>query len=664
MTAHGWNFAVFSRHATGVSLLLCSADSPATVRRVVDLDPACQRTGDVWHVAVTGLPPGAAYGWRVAGPYEPDRGHRFNAAKVLLDPCAEALVGTAHWADGEDVEPAVAGVRCLVPQTEEFDWQNDCPPGHAWEDTIIYETHVRGFSIDGSSGVTHPGTFLGVIDKIPYFLSLGITALELMPVQEFPEHASMPIDVTTGRRLRNYWGYNTAAFFAPKEAYSTRAYPGCQVEEFKTMVRALHAAGIEVILDVVFNHTAEGDADGPTLSYRGLDNGLYYLLDPAERSRYLNYSGCGNTLNCSHPVVRDHVLDCLRFWTTEMHVDGFRFDLASVLGRGEHGELLADPPLIERIAEDPILHRVKLIAEAWDAGGAYQVGSFPGQRFSEWNGRFRDDVRRYWRGDGGMAGAFASRLCGSADIYRHAGKQPLHSINFVTCHDGFTLNDLVSYRDKHNEANGESNRDGSDHNLSANHGVEGETDDPAIESMRRRQIRNLLATLLLSRGVPLLLGGDEFRRTQSGNNNAYCQDNHVSWYDWRRLDSHRSVFEFAARMIEFRKRQAILRVGRFYTDEELTWFDPSGGRPDWHNAGAFGCVIADGAGRGQLCLLFNPEARDVAFTVPAGWSADAWQVEIDTVSEASDGRPEAPLGDGAWVLRSRSLKVLTRPGTG
>lgn len=654
---HGVNFAVFSRHAERVSLLLYSADLPATPRLVVDLDPACQRTGDVWHVALRDLPPGTTYAWRVDGPFEPERGHRFDPDAVLLDPYAEALVGTAHWQQAAD-EHRSPGPRCLVPTADEFDWAGDCPPGHQWPETIIYETHVRGLTIDASSGVTHPGTFLGLIEKIPYFSKLGVTALELMPVQEFPENASARIDTTAGRRPPNYWGYNTAAFFAPKERFSTRTYPGCQVDEFKAMVRALHAAGIEVFLDVVFNHTAEGDQTGPTLNYRGLANAIYYLLDPDDRSRYLDYSGCGNTLNCGHPVVRDHVLDCLRFWTAEMHVDGFRFDLASVLGRGRHGELQADPPLLERIAEDPILRRVKLIAEAWDAGGAYQVGSFPGRRWSEWNGRYRDDVRRYWRGDRGMAGAFASRLCGSADIYQQTGKPPCHSVNFVTCHDGFTLNDLVSYRDKYNQVNGEANRDGTDANFSANYGVEGATEDPAIEAVRVRQIKNLLATLMLSRGVPLLLGGDEFRRSQAGNNNAYCQDNPLSWYDWTLLDAHREVFEFAARMIRLRKRHAVLRAAQFYTDRELIWFDTGGRRPDWERTRALGCLVQGSDGRGLLCLLFNPEDSELAFHLPAAHDLEHWRLEIDTADDAAAADREL-RGDGdTWLMGSRSLKVL------
>jgi len=646
------NFSVFSRHATGMALLLYTLESPGKHWFRLELDPDCQRTGDVWHVRLSGVPPETAYAWQAEGPYDPGNGQRFESAVALLDPHTRALVGTECWMVDANLSQS-APPRCLVV-SEDFDWQGDCPPGHDWSDTIIYETHVRGLTVDPSSGSNHPGTFLGVIERIPYFLDLGITALELMPVQEFPENASLPPAAGGSPRLLNYWGYNTAAFFAPKERYSTHHRPGCQVAEFKTMVRALHAAGIEVILDVVFNHTAEGDANGPTLSYRGLDNSIYYLLDPEDRGRYLNYSGCGNTVNCSHPVVRDHVLDCLRYWTTEMHVDGFRFDLASVLTRGPDGRLLADPPLIERIAEDPILHHVKLIAEAWDAGGAYQVGDFPGQRFSEWNGRFRDDVRRYWRGDAGMAGALASRLCGSADLYERSGKQPLHSINFVTCHDGFTLNDLVSYESKHNEPNGEDNRDGSNHDFSANYGVEGPTDDSLIEALRARQIRNLLATLMLSRGVPLLLGGDEFRRTQQGNNNAYCQDNPVSWYDWRLVEDQRALRGFVRRLIDFRKRHPLLRSSEFYSGQDVIWFAPDGRQPVWERTTAFGCIILRRDDDGPLCVLFNPRDEVVTFRLPDGFDHRHWQPAIDTAEDV-----ESPGGGtGALMLSDRSLRVL------
>ncbi len=654
------NLAVFSRHAEQLELLLFDATTVSSPRTTFVLDPRCHRTGDIWHVRLHGLPTGLQYAWRAHGPDAPAHGHRFSPQKMLLDPCAVSLVGTDCWdfgCAGSDKPDEAAKPKCLIADVDPFDWQGDCPIGRTWSESVIYEAHVRGLTIHPSSAVRYPGTFLGVIEKIPYLQSLGITALELMPVQEFFENELTRTNPQSGERLRNYWGYSTVAFFAPKESYSTRTFPGSQLTEFKTMVRALHQAGIEVILDIVFNHTAEGDHTGPTLNYRGLDNAIYYLLESDQRY-YRNYSGCGNTLNCNHPIVRDHILGCLRYWVTEMHVDGFRFDLASVLGRGADGQLLANPPLLERIAEDPVLRHVKLIAEAWDAGGAYQVGNFPGQRWSEWNGRYRDDVRRFWRGDTGVSGTFASRLCGSADIYAHAGKQPLHSINFITCHDGFTLNDLVSYRHKHNEANGEANRDGASENFSANYGVEGATDDPEIEAVRLRQIKNLLATLFLSRGVPMLLGGDEFRRTQQGNNNAYCQDNDLSWFDWELTNTHREIVEFTAELIAFRQAHKVLRLPRFYTETELLWFDAHGQPATWSDSmQGLGCAILTDRGTPSLCLLFNPSESPLRYQLPTTLRARSWHVAIDT-SITGSPQPSDRSGPLITPLVSRSLRVL------
>jgi len=675
----GVNFALFSRHATRITLLLFNAPADAEPSCTFELNPMHHRTGDIWHAWIAGLGQGVIYAWRVDGPYQPAQGHRFNAHKVLLDPYAAALVGTDCWdfacACGFDAAGAADDrsfseadnsrwqAKCLVSDGA-FVQQGDQRPRHTWADTIIYETHIRGFTVHPSAGAAHPGTYLGLIEKIPYLQELGITAVELLPVQEFFENELVRDNPVNGERLRNYWGYSTVAFFAPKESYSTRRAPGCQLTEFRAMVQALHRADIEVILDIVFNHTAEGNEIGPTLNFRGLDNRVYYLLED-DRRFYKNYSGTGNTLNCNHPVVRDYILDCLRNWVIEMDVDGFRFDLASVLGRDEQGNLLSNPPLLERIAEDPVLRDVKLIAEAWDAGGAYQVGSFPGQRWSEWNGRFRDDVRRFWRGDPGMTGALASRLCGSADIYQYGGKQPVNSINFVTCHDGFTLNDLVSYRDKHNEVNGENNHDGENDNFSDNYGVEGATTDPAIENLRVRQIKNFIATLLVSRGVPMLLGGDEFRRTQDGNNNAYCQDNATSWYDWELLQQHYEVFRFAREMIALRKRHATLREERFYTDAEVHWFNASGEPPQWDGPDhVLGCVI-DALDRAEpvLCLLFNAEPEAVEFVLQPPPAGCTWRVAVDTARmppqdiHASGDEPllEEP---GRYRLGSHSLAIL------
>ena len=591
----GVNFAIFSRYASHVRLEFFDHPEDAASSRAIDLDPTHNRTGDVWHVWVKGIGSGQLYAYRVDGPYEPNNGHRFNFKKLLLDPFATAISRLPPWdfASARGYDPTAPEQDLALSKLDNsgsmpkcvfvnkpFEWDGDQPPRHPWSKTVIYETHVRGFTIHPQSGVDHPGTYRGLMEKIPYLKALGVTAVELMPVQEFNETSVTRSNPQTSQPLRDYWGYDPVAFFAPKASYSSAGGLGQQKLEFKEMVRAFHKAGIEVILDVVFNHTAEGDELGPTLCFRGMDNAIFYTLADDKRY-YKDYTGTGNTINANHPVVRDHILGALRYWMVEMHVDGFRFDLASVLGRDESGKLLANAPLLERIAEDPILRDVKIIAEAWDATGAYEVGSFSERRWAEWNGRYRDDVRRFWRGDDGMLGLFASRICGSADIYTQSGKGPQSSINFVTCHDGFTLNDLVSYRNKHNEANGENNHDGTNNNLSENYGAEGGTADDQIESTRKRQIKNFLLTLLVSRGVPMLLGGDEFRRTQGGNNNAYCQDNETSWVDWTHLKQHQEIHRFAQGMMAFRRAHPILSKEQFYSDAEILWFNPQQGSPNW-----------------------------------------------------------------------------------
>jgi glycogen operon protein len=667
----GVNFTLFSRHATRVWLLLFRSPDDASPSQLIELDPLRHRTGDIWHIRIEEPDPQLAYAFRVDGPHEPEKGHRYNPGCALVDPYATALHADSEWsfeaycsgADpiGADFDARPHPLKNLVT-TNHFDWEGDRPLRHHWSDVVIYETHVRGLTIHPSSLAEFPGTFRGVAEMIPHFKSLGITAVELMPLQEFNPSESIRHNPFTGERLRNFWGYNTIAFFAPHQGYSTRRFPGCQVEEFKEMVKALHRADIEVFLDVVFNHTAEGNELGPTLNFRGLDNSVYYLLEDDKRC-YKNYSGCGNTLNCNHPVVRHFILDCLRYWVVEMHVDGFRFDLASILGRDRSGSLTANPPLLEKIAEDPILRGVKLIAEAWDAGGAYLVGRFPGERWSEWNGQYRDDVRRFWRGDPGMAGAFAQRLCGSADLYEHSGKAPVNSINFVTCHDGFTLNDLVSYGQKNNWANGEDNRDGADDNHSANFGAEGPTDDWLINRLRKRQMKNFIATLLLSRGVPMLLGGDEFGRTQRGNNNAYCQDNEISWVDWRLLQQNRDFFDFVQGMIAFRRRLPVLSREQFYRPEDLSWFNASGFLPDWTADSVIGCRLHDEAGRDrELCMLFNPTPNPVSFVLPPPPADQVWSKAVDTAETAPfdvcQAGQEIPLFEQLSLLVSEHTLVV------
>ncbi len=675
---NGVNFAIFSRHATGVRLDFFDEPAAAMPSRSVILNPARNKTGDIWHVWLEGVRPGQLYGFRIAGPYAPHEGHRFNPAKLVVDPYAAAIApipgGDFHLALGYDpsspqrdlslseVDNADSAPKCVVPHAD-FDWQGDQPIRHPWTSTIIYELHVRGYTIRPNANVSFPGTYRGLIEKIPYLKDLGVTAVELMPVQEFNENEFSGADRRSRARLRNYWGYNPISFFAPKASYATVRGDGAQVLEFKEMVRAFHRHNLEIILDVVFNHTVEGNELGPTISFRGIDNAVYYWLNDDKRF-YRDFTGTGQTINAAHPVVRDVILDALRYWVMEMHVDGFRFDLASVLGRDRYGHLLADAPLLERIAEDPILRDTKLIAEAWDAAGAYQVGSFSYRRWAEWNGHFRDDIRRFWRGDEGLVGSFASRICGSSDLYQGSGKGPECSINFITCHDGFTLNDLVSYSRKHNEANGEDNRDGSNENYSANYGVEGESTNPAIEAVRRRQIKNFLLTVAIARGVPMLLAGDEFRRSQRGNNNAYCQDNDTSWVDWSLLGRHEELFRFARGVLALRRAHPVLCREAFYSDEEILWRNASGGAPDWFDSRekSLACLIR-GHNEPDLWLMFNADAQPIDFVLPRPMRAGGWRLAVDTAREPprdffAPGEEIALDNPSHYWVESRSSVVL------
>jgi glycogen operon protein len=674
----GVNFAIFSRHATGVRLDLFAGAEDATPTRSILLDAARNKTGDIWHVWLAGILPGQLYGFRIAGPYAPHEGHRFNPNKLVVDPYATAIAPIArhdrYRAAGydpsspekdlsfSDVDNADTAPKCVVTHGD-FDWQGDQPLRHPWGSTVIYELHVRGYTIDPRAGTEFAGTYRGLIQRIPYLKDLGVTAVELMPVQECSESELPRVNPHTGEPLKNFWGYDPIGFFAPRASYASVRGHGAQVLEFKEMVRAFHRAGLEVILDTVFNHTVEGNELGPTVCFRGIDNAIYYWLQDDKRF-YRDFTGTGQTINAAHPFVRDLILDALRYWVIEMHVDGFRFDLASVLGRDRSGRVLTDAPLLERIAEDPILRDTKLIAEAWDAAGAYQVGAFSLRRWAEWNGHFRDDVRRFWRGDAGMVGRFASRICGSSDLYRESGKGPECSINFVTCHDGFTLNDLVSYERKHNEANGEHNRDGADENLSANYGVEGESLDPAIDSLRARQIKNFLLTLALSRGVPMLLGGDEFRRTQRGNNNPHCQDNETSWVDWSLRQRHDEIVRFTRSVLALRRAHPVLRRGAFYRDEDIRWFDPGGRSPEWLDRGQrrLACLIRaeDGA---DLYLMFNADTEPSSFALPPPSRPREWRLAVDTGQPAPRDAyavgEEGRLPDGtSHELAARSSVVL------
>ncbi len=652
-------FALFSRHATAVTLLLYEDAGAVRPAAEVVLDRDHHRTGDIWHAAVAGVGAGWCYLYRVDGPFAPRHGHRFDARRLLFDPYAKAFTGAVparqRAAELPDGRP-----RCVVVDTA-FDWGDDRHPRHPLHRSLIYEVHVRGFTAHPSAGGAHPGTFLGLCERIPYLRSLGVTAVELLPVHESDEYAGGAPAHPDAAPLVNYWGYNPIGLYAPKRRYSAEAEPGGQVTEFKQMVRELHAAGIEVILDMVFNHTPEGDASGPTLSYRGLDNSTYYLLDPGDRSRYLDFTGCRNTLNCNHPVVRRMIIDCLHYWVVEMHVDGFRFDLASVLGRDRSGNLSANTPILEQIGEDPVLRDTKIIAEAWDAAGAYQVGKFPGDRWAELNDRFRNDVRRFWRGDG-TAAALATRLAGSADLYQGNGRRPAHSINFITCHDGFTLHDLVSYAAKHNDANGERNRDGSDYNVSANYGVEGPTDDPAIAAVRLRQSKNLLATLLLSLGTPLLLGGDELARTQRGNNNAYCHDNELSWFDWTPTAAGDELSRFCRALATLRAAHPALHRDAFYPDpspgdDGVRWYAAGGGAPDWEREQSrLAACLMNAAG--DLYLMCNATTAACSFAVPAAPHGGSWRRLIETAQPPPDDI--CPLDEGRLITPQESYNAAAR----
>jgi glycogen operon protein len=666
--ADGVNFALLCRHGTSVRLVLLPEEG-VEVLAEIRLHPLRNRTGDHWHVLVEGLPPIFRYGWRVDGPKGDS--HRFNPEIILLDPSTTAIADGSTWSGVKRLAPAPAalsglslrkGRRDAKPEQRvpgpgtnghaasryslfvrrPYEWNEDAPPLTPLEDSVIYELHVRGFTCHPTSGVAHPGTFAGLVEKIPHLLKLGVTAVELLPVHEFDEDDCPFTDPQTGEGLRNFWGYNSIAFGAPKAAYAASGAAHGQLNEFREMVRAFHNAGLEVILDVVFNHTGEGDDRGRTYSFRGLDNELYYMLGPG--GAYLNFSGCGNTVNVNHPIVRELILNCLRFWVAEMHIDGLRFDLASVFGRDPKGNVLVEPPIVEMIAEDGVLAGTKLIAEPWDAGGLYQVGGFPfGRRWSEWNGRYRDDVRRFWRGEAGFAGALATRLCGSSDLYEAAGRKPAHSVNFITCHDGFTLWDLVSHNHKHNDANGEAGRDGMDDNFSWNCGAEGPSSDPEINRLRKRQAKNLLATLMLSQGVPMLLCGDEFLRTQKGNNNAWCQDNTVSWVDWGLADKNGDFLRFTSMLIALRKRHPGLRRSSFFRGT-----GPGRDLPSdiiWHGTEPFQADFTPGSRTLAFCLdgsqsdrasdsdfyvACNGWRETIGFRIPPSPTARPWRRVIDT----------------------------------
>jgi glycogen operon protein len=650
--AGGVNFALFSRHAQAVHLLLFreGQDQPFAE---IPLDPAANKTGDVWHVFVRGLSPDVLYAYRVNGPNNPRAGHRFNPRALVLDPYARALSGGHPWA-ARDGRPRLG--RVVV---DDFDWEDDAPPATPLAQSVIYELHVRGFTRHPSSGVQDPGTFLGVREKVPHLKALGVTAVQLMPVLEFDELDHGGRHPGTGEQLRNYWGYSPLSYFALKAGFAARA--GQQVREFKEMVKALHKAGIEVILDVVYNHTCEGNEHGPTVSFRGLDNLVYYLLD--KEGRYYNYSGCGNTVNCNHPVVRDLILDSLCEFVAELHVDGFRFDLAAVLGRGTDGKVLEDPPLLQHIAEHPVLAGCKLLAEAWDAAGLSQLGKFPAWgRWAELNGHFRDDVRRFVRSEAGAVASLAKRISGSLDLYGETGRHPYHSVNFITCHDGFTLHDLVSYNNKHNHPNGDHNADGWYDNLSFNCGHEGPTNDPGVLALRQRQMRNFLTLMLVSQGVPLLLMGDEFARSQNGNNNAYCQDNETSWVDWSLAQKNAGLVRFASMMIALRKKYFALSREQFM--QRMAWHGTEVEDPDWTGARRALALQLEGTKASPgFHLMFNGHWEAQRFELPEVDGRYPWRRLVDTnlaspddIVEEADAVALRPADH--YIVSPRSAVIL------
>jgi glycogen operon protein len=668
LVTRGLNFSVYSRHASACTLVLFEPDRTAPFVEIPF--PAEFRIGDVFAMIVFDLNyENLEYGFRMDGPLDPPHGHRFDRSRILLDPMARAVSGRDVW--GAPVtKPNPYPLRaCIVPQ--DFDWEGDRPLGLPIEELVIYEMHVRDFTASPSARVKHPGTFAGLREKIPYLKELGVNCVELLPIFEFDELENDRTNPRTGERLWNHWGYSTIGFFAPKAGFAATGRVGMQADECKALVKELHANGIEVMLDVVFNHTAEGNEHGPTISFRGLDNRTYYMLTP--EGYYYNFSGCGNTLNCNHPVVRGFVIECLRYWVAEYHIDGFRFDLASILGRDQNGVPLANPPLLEALAGDPVLGKTKLIAEAWDAGGLYQVGSFPDYgRWAEWNGKYRDCVRRFLKGDVGLVGEMATRLSGSADLYE--GRGATASINFVTCHDGFTLADLVSYNEKHNEANGEDNRDGANDNHSWNCGVEGATDDPAVNALRRRQIKNALALLFLSQGVPMLLMGDECGRTQQGNNNAYCHDSPLVWFDWSQLETNAELFRFCQALIRFRQRHPMLGCpfhagtpGPGEHEGQVSWHGTRPWNPDW-SAGsrvlAFQRTGRDRAGRAVgIYAALNMYWEPLDFELPPPPFGQHWHLFADTLRSAPEDvyapGQEPPLDDsGTMRIGSRSIVVL------
>lgn len=669
VSAEGVTFCVFSRDATAITLALFDSADDAEPSRSITLHPRTNRDYHYWHIFVKDLRAGQLYGYYVDGPHRPEAGLCFDPAKLLIDPYAKALAAPAGYSRAAAQAPGdntAAAAKSVVVDPEAYDWEGDRPLGREFDASFIYEMHVRGFTAHPNSGVPaeQRGTYAGLIAKIPFLQALGVTTVELLPVQQF--------DWLTGPEgLSNYWGYQPMALFAPHAQYSSRRDPLGPVEEFKDLVKALHRAGIEVILDVVFNHTAEGGSDGPVMSWRGLDNLTYYMVDP-HSGHCEDYTGTGNTINTNETVVRRMILDCLRYWVQHMHVDGFRFDLASVLSRGQDGVPLRDPPILWDIETDPVLASTKIIAEAWDAAGLYEVTTFVGDRWAVWNGTYRDVVRRFIKGDPGVAGAFADCLMGSARLFQQPDRDPLRSINFVTAHDGFTLNDLVSYNAKHNEANGEGNRDGANDNESWNCGVEGPSDDPEVEALRSRQVRNFLVALFVSQGRPMMLMGDEVRRSQQGNNNAYCQDNETSWYDWDQMTHEADLLRFVRGILQYRKG-SILFADRNYWGETgsatVAWHGVELDQPDFGpSSRTLAVELTHPDSSAHLHIIFNAYWEPLDFALPPLPVDYRWHRLVDTALPAPGAFSDPPVtlvaGQERYHVAARSSVVLTaKPDT-
>ncbi|MGD9632371.1 MAG: glycogen debranching protein GlgX [Pirellulales bacterium] len=661
----GVNFCVYAKRGTSVELLLFDRAEDASPLQTITLDPAKNRTHDYWHVRLDGVGPGQLYGYRVAGPAKP--GLRFDPQKLLVDPYALAVANSENYDRARASVPGdnlAAAFKSVVVDPRAYDWEGDHPLRRPFIDSVIYEMHVAGFTKHPNSGVAPEkrGTYAGLIEKIPYLAEMGIKTVELMPVQQFDPQAA-PNGV-------NYWGYQPIAWFAPHQPYSSQRDPLAAVNEFRDLVKALHRADIEVILDVVFNHTAEGDGAGPTLSLRGFGNPTYYLLDEAAPDKYIDYTGCQNTINANHPVVRRLIVSCLHHWVEHMHVDGFRFDLAASFYRGLDGEPIEHPPIVYDIEEDPLLAGTKIIAEAWDAAGLYQVASFGAERWAVWNGPFRDHVRQFVRGDRATVGSLADNIVGSANLFRHATRYPSRSVNFVTAHDGFTLNDLVSYNEKHNEANGEDNRDGTDDNTSWNCGFEGPTDDTQIETLRRRQLRNFFTLLLFSQGQPMLLMGDEVRRTQQGNNNAYCQDNELTWFNWDDVKSQAGLRRFVCELIHFHQGSAIFRDRTFWGDPgatKITWHGVRLARPDWGDDSHTLAYELEHESGEHVHVMLNAWREPLDFELPGAGKGRTWHRLVDTALEAPLDFSNPPVALGAssrkYACEPRSAVVLIAGAT-